>query len=169
MKKINVKKFPPSAKFLAEDSRPHIITAVSNGNIAVVRKLLRAGIDPNTRDEKNQSLISLASRAGNLAMVDELLQWGAKVNASTSDGCTALHVATEAKHEDIVKRLIDAGASMTATTLSGLKPIDLAKNETPVWYALRKAEEEEKAKAESAGYDQTMTVRKRNSSLRRSS
>ncbi|XP_052829824.1 26S proteasome non-ATPase regulatory subunit 10 [Octopus bimaculoides] len=159
---------PVSGNFLSQDSTLQIINAVSNGNVAVTRKLLRSGIDPNIRNDKNQSLICIASRAGNLAVIDELLQRGAKVNFASTDGCTALHVATEAKHEDIVKRLIDAGASTTATTLSGLKPIDLAKYETSIWYALRKAENDEKAKSE-AGYAQTSTARNRNHTLRRSS
>lgn len=169
MKKVKVKKICASGKFLGEDSIPQIIEAISNGNIAVTRKLLRAGIDPNICDDKNHSLISIASRAGNLAIVQELLDWGANANARTSDGCTPLHVATEAQHEDIVKRLIEVGASMTATTLSGIKPIDLAKYDTPVWHVLRKAEKDEEVKTSVASYLWSMTVTKRNPSLRRSS
>ena len=59
------------------------------------RELLRAGADPNARDEDERTPLFSAVLGGSVGLVGLLLESGADVDARDSRGFTALHFAAE--------------------------------------------------------------------------
>lgn len=129
-----------SSKLLGIEAKQRFIEAVQNGDIAVVRKYLRFGLNPELLDDCNRPLFSLVCRAGFVDIVSELLKYNVDINAASSDGQTALHVAVAKKHVDVIKLLLVSEASLTTKTRSGLKPIDFADYGSEIWEILKNAE-----------------------------
>jgi len=90
--------------------------ACINGNAAIIEKLLKAGVDPNSRlSELGETPLLMASRTGNVEAVKVLLDHGAAVNAKEdSKGDTALIWAAAEGHPAVVKLLIENGADVNA-------------------------------------------------------
>lgn len=88
--------------------------AAYKGHRAVVKVLIDAGADVNTRDTSNRlhlgTPLFLAARNGHASVVHQLIKAGANVHLSTSDGLTPLAIAKNYGHCGCEKALIDAGA-----------------------------------------------------------
>jgi uncharacterized protein len=88
--------------------------ACSNGNAAMVEKLLAAGANSNATST-GEPVLMTAARTGSVEAVKALLAHGANVNATdTAHGQTALMWAVAHKHADIVRTLLQAGADLHA-------------------------------------------------------
>ena len=72
-----------------------LIDAAENGNIQRVRELLDSGIDPNTKNEKDDTALIEASYNSYIEIAELLLSAGADPNIRNDNGYTALSVATE--------------------------------------------------------------------------
>jgi ankyrin repeat protein len=87
--------------------------AAFNGDLAIVRRLLQEGVDPNVADEHGRTALSHASAAGHLLVVAALLAGGSWAD-SHEDYDTAetplMNAATNG-HLEIVKKLVAAGAN----------------------------------------------------------
>jgi ankyrin repeat protein len=90
--------------------------AATNGNAAMIEKLIKAGADPNAKLTKyGDTVLMVAARTGKPEAIKALLDNGAQVNATeTWGGTTALMWAASESHPAAVKLLIDRGANINA-------------------------------------------------------
>jgi ankyrin repeat protein len=82
----------------------------------MVRRLLAAGANPNTKLLLGETALMVASRVGNPAVVELLIAKGADVNVRAARNQTALMWAVAQKHSDVVKVLLAHGADFRART-----------------------------------------------------
>ena len=80
----------------------------SRGDVDIVRMLLDAGADPNSKQAGGFVALHSAAQNGNVAIVELLLKNGARANSPNDKGKTPADVATEAKHKDLAERLRSA-------------------------------------------------------------
>lgn len=83
-----------------------INTAAQKGNISVVKKLLKRGVDINRQSENGWTSLKSAAQLGNLDLVKVLLEGGADPNIADDTNYTPLMNAVSGEHEDIVKILL---------------------------------------------------------------
>jgi uncharacterized protein len=90
--------------------------ACVNGSAAIIRRLLKAGVDPNAPlSELGETALMVAAQTGNVDAVAALLEHGADVNArEISRGGTAIMWAAAEAHPAVVKALIDHGADVNS-------------------------------------------------------
>jgi ankyrin len=90
--------------------------AATNGNGAMIEKLIKAGVDPNAPLTKyGDTALMIAARTGKPDAIKVLLDNGVQINAAeTWGGTTALMWAVSESHPDAVKMLIDRGANINA-------------------------------------------------------
>jgi ankyrin repeat protein len=80
--------------------------------IGGAQHLLEHGVQPNTRDDEQQTPLSIAIKARNVAMVNLLIEWGANINAEYMFSEAPLLLATEKGSVGVVKALLDHGAEV---------------------------------------------------------
>jgi len=101
--------------------------ACTNGNAAMIGKLLTAGADPNAVvSEAGDTALMLAARTGKPDAVAMLLDHGADVNKANAAGETALMWAAAARNASAVQVLVDHKADVNARTHNAppAKPLD---------------------------------------------
>ena len=91
-------------------STGRIFGAIKNGNAELVKQLICNGIDVNTRDENNTSLLHTAVCRRQAEIVKFLLDNGADANAEDHEAFVPLHYAVNDEQTEIVKRLLEHGA-----------------------------------------------------------
>jgi ankyrin repeat protein len=93
-----------------------MLLAATNGNAAILGRLIQAGADPNAPiSETGDTALMIAARTGKVDAVKMLLDHGAKVNAKeTWGGTTALMWAVAEMHPEVTKLLVDRGADVNA-------------------------------------------------------
>jgi len=82
-----------------------------DGNLALVKALINAGIDVSIADKKGRSALFDAVRGGNVEIIDALIASGTDVNVQDKDGETALMLASVNGQRKIVAKLIASGAN----------------------------------------------------------
>jgi len=102
-----------------------LISASSDGNLALVKQALNAGADINATN-RGWTALMMASRKGRTDIVKLLLDKGADVNATTNKGDTALIMASQNGHTDIVKLLLDKGADVDVKDSNGWTALSVA-------------------------------------------
>jgi ankyrin repeat protein len=88
--------------------------AVYNGDVAEVKRLLRAGANASIANKYGATPMSLAAEVGNTEMLKVLLEVGADVESPNADGQTALLAVARTGNVDAAKLLIDRGAKVDA-------------------------------------------------------
>lgn len=103
-----------------------LITASRLGRIDIATILLKAGADPNHKDDLRWTPLhhAILEDKSNLAMVTLLVNSGADVNAQDSRLRTPLHRAAQFGHADIVKYLLQVGANVNAKDENGWTPLE---------------------------------------------
>ena len=81
-------------------------------NSDILRLLIDAGANVNSKDETDTTALALASKKGDLEMVKFLVENGACVNAEGAHGLTALLWASCFSRFEIAKYLIEHGAGV---------------------------------------------------------
>jgi len=97
-------------------------TSSGNGNLALVKYLIKQGADVNPDDKKGTPLI-FGSQNGHLPVVKYLVQNGAKVNQRIALGTTALFMSSQFGHLEIVQYLIKNGANVNQAMDNGATPL----------------------------------------------
>ena len=89
--------------------------------------MLNAGIDPNCKDQHENTPLMLAAQNGHIDVCEALIAAGADVNATKSQGNRAIMNAALNGHNDICKMLIAAGADVSAAN-NGVSALKIAEN-----------------------------------------
>lgn len=100
-----------------------LIEAAESGQVAVVRRLVAAGVKVDVRVPGDGTALIVAAKRGDLAMVEHLLALDAKPDqASVGDG-NALIAAASGGHLPVVKRLVAARASVNGVVVHDETPL----------------------------------------------
>ncbi len=93
-----------------------------------VAALLRSGVDPNIRNQREPNgdggntplwFAAQGARPGGVSVATALLDAGARINEHCEYGTTALHLAASWAHLDVVRFLVDRGADIHARDNDG--------------------------------------------------
>jgi ankyrin repeat protein len=104
----------------AEPDADAALAACTEGRLAALERLLAWGIDPNTADPYEMTLLMTAALHGHADLVETLLAAGARVgDREVVQGYTALILAAAHGHADVVRLLLAAGADAHARTDNG--------------------------------------------------
>ena len=96
------------------DGSTAIMYAAANGDIELVRALIKAGANVKLANQLGTSAITEASIIGSAPIVEALLKAGADPNFRTPNGETPLMAAARSGKGDAAKALLDAGADINA-------------------------------------------------------
>lgn len=105
-----------------------LVYAARDGKVVVVERLLRAGADPDTKDELGYGGLHYASSNNNMALVSLLIKGGADMEIrNTTSMMTPLHYAAVNNHAPMVEMLLGLGANEEAKNKYKKTPLELAK------------------------------------------
>jgi hypothetical protein len=94
---------------------------------SLIRKLARAGYDPQVKiDKSGVTSLMLAAAGGLVETVQTLLELNADIHATTSKGHTGLMFAILAKHGEVARALIAAGADVNVRGAGNISVLRLA-------------------------------------------
>jgi ankyrin repeat protein len=96
-----------------------LIRASSRGRTEIVKLLLKAGANPDTKDNYGETALMRASLSGHKDIVILLLKAGANPDTKDNYGETALMKASYNGHKEIVKLLLKAGADVNLQATRG--------------------------------------------------
>ncbi|KAI0224832.1 ANK_REP_REGION domain-containing protein [Lamellibrachia satsuma] len=107
---------------------PHYTRRPLRGNHAVVKELLAAKPNIQSKNENERSAFQLAALSGHARVCETLLRKskGKCLNDRDEDSNTALHLAAAARHVDVVRLLIAQGADKEAKNCISWTPLDVA-------------------------------------------
>ena len=88
--------------------------AVYKGDVAGVRRLLRAGADVSLANNYGATPMSLAAEVGNTDVLKLLLEVGANADSPNADGQTALQAVARTGNVDAAQLLLKHGATVDA-------------------------------------------------------
>jgi len=121
---VMMKKYPYKSSSL--------FLAVRNGDLMDVRRLLKAGMNPDMRDIFRQTPLHYACYNGDIDIVKELLTapgGGADPDAVDAAGETPLHRACINRKVEVVKLLLLYGADPAITDMNGVSPLHVVIDE----------------------------------------
>jgi ankyrin repeat protein len=97
-----------------------------DGDIQIVKTLLRNGVDVNARNHEGRTALMFAIINFHSTTVDVLLRFGADVNAQADDGCTPLILAAFNGDAEVAEALLARGADVAATLEPGKTALTIA-------------------------------------------
>jgi hypothetical protein len=101
--------------------------AANNGHTDIVELLLKAGANPNGKDDAGETPLHSAVMEGKQDVAARLLDKGADVNAQDDQGATALHVAAMKGRPELVDLLLAKGADPLTADKQGRTPMFYSK------------------------------------------
>lgn len=90
-----------------ENNWTPLIYAVIEGNLEIVKTLIKNNADLNVADEEGWTPLMLAIKEKHNDIIRELIKKGADVNIENTYGITAIMLAVNNEEEEIVKLLVD--------------------------------------------------------------
>ena len=94
---------------------PPLLIAAEDGNVEVVAMLLdKVRVDPNFKNNRDETALVLAAEKGHLPVVEALLDAGADTETTSYRRCNALHLAARGGFGGIVDALLKKGANINA-------------------------------------------------------
>jgi hypothetical protein len=109
-----------------EFTEEEFIDEVKRGDAEVVKIFLKAGMNPNTKVEKEWPALALASAKGYADVVVALVDAKALVNMKNTNGWTPLMLAVHLGKNEAAKALVDKGADIELTNNNGMTALMLA-------------------------------------------
>ncbi len=115
-----------------------VFAAANAGDELILKVLLKAGGDPNERDNAGRTALIVACQFGRVEPAEVLLNAGAKVNEQSGrrplakvglqelGEQTALLIAAATGNPTLVKFLLDRGADINAKDMRGMTPLMMA-------------------------------------------
>jgi ankyrin repeat protein len=97
-----------------DDGSTPLQWAVYNGNVAEVKRLLKAGADVSLVNNYGVTAMSLAAEVANTDILALLLEAGANVDSPTTDGETALQLVARTGNVKAADLLLSKGATVDA-------------------------------------------------------
>jgi ankyrin repeat protein len=88
-----------------------LLVAATNGDPALVNRLLKAGADPNVKNALNTTPLLEAAFHSNTEIIKLLLEAGADPNTAGADGQTPLMLIARGDNVTVAKMLLDKGAN----------------------------------------------------------
>src|SRR5579885_1591348 len=96
------------------DGATPIMYAAANGDLELVRALIKAGANVKLSNQLGTSAITEAAIIGSAPILEALLKAGADPNYKTPDGETPLMAAARSGKVEAARELLDAGADINA-------------------------------------------------------
>jgi uncharacterized protein len=96
------------------DGSTAIMYASANGDLELVRALIKAGADVKAKNQFGTSAVTEAAIIGNAPILSALLKAGADPNFRTTNSETPLMAAARSGKVDAARVLVDAGADINA-------------------------------------------------------
>ena len=96
------------------DGSTALMYAAANGDLELVRALIKAGADVKPKNQLGTSAITEAAIIGSAPILDALLKAGADPNFRTTNGETPIMAAARSGKVDAAKVLLAAGADINA-------------------------------------------------------
>lgn len=93
-----------------KNSESLLLKAIESGRLAIARRLLRAGADPNLSNRRGVRPIFAAIRLGNRDLVADLIDQGVRLDVTNSRHLTPLRLALEIPDTELAMILHRAGA-----------------------------------------------------------
>lgn len=103
-----------------------LFVASRNGDLEIMKQLIRAGVCPNYQDYCRDTALHWASSCGAYKAVRLLLGEGADPNLVSEMGRTPLHNAAAAQDLRTIHELLKSGCLLTVQDYSGYTPLDIA-------------------------------------------
>ncbi|XP_027696113.1 kinase D-interacting substrate of 220 kDa isoform X3 [Vombatus ursinus] len=94
-----------------------LMLAAENGNLEIVKELLKNGANCNLEDVDNWTALISAAKEGHIAVVKELLKCNVNLEHKDMGGWTALMWACYKGHTEVVDLLLSKGANPNVTGL----------------------------------------------------
>ena len=98
-------------------------TAIVEGNLLEIRRLLAQGTNINASDDDGYTPLIWAQLGNRPEVVRLLLDRGAEINAQDREGYTALHQAAMSGRDAILEILLERGASVGTRNRNGWTPL----------------------------------------------
>lgn len=105
---------------------PSIHEGCKLGQFDAVLKMLRGGMDPNIRDEKDATALHYAVKTTNFEIIQALIEAGALLDSQDRAGDTPLHISCRRGDLEKVRILCASFASVDIANAEGLTPYDVA-------------------------------------------
>ncbi|XP_054964253.1 kinase D-interacting substrate of 220 kDa isoform X12 [Pan paniscus] len=100
-----------------------LMIAAEQGNLEIVKELIKNGANCNLEDLDNWTALISASKEGHVHIVEELLKCGVNLEHRDMGGWTALMWACYKGRTDVVELLLSHGANPSVTGLYSVYPI----------------------------------------------
>jgi ankyrin repeat protein len=111
---------------LDEEALPSLYLAAQEGDVALVRKLISLGTDPNELTAQGFSPLYAAVHRGHEAVFEALVELGSDVEFVTPNQETMVFIAAMRGRERLLRRLIELGADYTQADMDGATPFYIA-------------------------------------------
>lgn len=109
-----------------DQGKENIVQAAANGELAVVKAVLKSYPDKVDQEVEGKSALQIACYYGHKDIVDFLLENKADVNKTDSEGDTPVHYATFGKENAILEILLKMGAKKDVKNKKGQAAIHIA-------------------------------------------
>ena len=108
-----------------EDKTP-LERALEKGKKTELECFLKAGIDPNLRDQRDNTLLYISVKNNYPELVDLLMQHKANINLLNAGGEAVIHLAAKQGDLKMCKLLLSHGASLEAKNIRNQLPVTIA-------------------------------------------
>jgi len=100
-----------------------LLAIAGSADVKLIDRILSLGADPDARDDRKRSPLTVAVMQGNDSVVERLLHENAAVNITDRQGWTPLVHAIKSGNASIVRLLLDHGANKNVRGSDGMLPI----------------------------------------------
>ncbi|MCP4602721.1 MAG: hypothetical protein GY847_19765 [Proteobacteria bacterium] len=105
---------------------PPLKSAIDNGDLKEIKKLLTSGVDTNEKDYWGYTPLFGAAWKGNVPIATLLIEGGADVNAESGSGSTPIFTAVRQGNAELISLLLAKGASIKHLDSDSRSPLSIA-------------------------------------------